>query len=465
MSDKRDSETSQSIASNETEECDKQGQWSELPSLPLENIYSFLTRQDQFNMSMVCRKWSEGYGSPSVWKTFTFDLSASQVSKDNCKVMTFVLKYSRMFRHVEIDCIQAMKRRLIKSWSRYFIEFLQILTSNSQLQSFKLLYLSSSLTYIGTPTYKNICRAIADFLGSQRHLKRVEFDYCSVEFNEGVEFLRKLTENSRESLTHLVLRRFVYRKLSDREQVSNLLQHIPKLSDLPSLKTLETDYSLIFENMVASQSNGIQTIKSCKTRVLSKIILHYCHINPEFRDLRGLTSTDWRFLKILCPDLQVDLRIITLSETRENVEFLIVPNMPITRLEYIISDFDEEEGPAVIFDHLLSCNTNDHLVTLHLEGRRHMQFLSSTFIPFFQACKKLKCLKLFINSSTSGIDLLLKSWQENPPESLEKVTIDVWNIDKNDYPILMNLTSEYVPLLELAGLNVRVKLHVRRIIS
>ncbi|GBN71791.1 hypothetical protein AVEN_98540-1 [Araneus ventricosus] len=133
MADKRDSETSQSIASNESEECEEKGQWSELPSLPLENIYSFLTRQDQVNMSMVCRKWSEGYGSPSVWKTFKFDFRDSQVSKNTCKVMTFVRKYSRMFRHVEIDCIHEEKRCLIKSWSRYFIEFLQILTSNSQL--------------------------------------------------------------------------------------------------------------------------------------------------------------------------------------------------------------------------------------------------------------------------------------------------------------------------------------------
>ncbi|GBN43581.1 hypothetical protein AVEN_230119-1 [Araneus ventricosus] len=59
MADKRDSETAQSPASNETE----QGQWSKLPSLPLENIYSFLTRHDQANMSMVCRQWFEGYGS------------------------------------------------------------------------------------------------------------------------------------------------------------------------------------------------------------------------------------------------------------------------------------------------------------------------------------------------------------------------------------------------------------------
>ncbi|GBN87034.1 hypothetical protein AVEN_242934-1 [Araneus ventricosus] len=260
-------------------------------------------------MSMVCRKWSEGYGSPSVWKTFRFDFTASQVSKDTCKVMTVLRKYSRMFRHVEIDCTEDTKRRLIKSWCRFFIEFLQILTSNSQLLSFKLRYLSDSVRYIGNPTYINICRAIADFLGSQRRLERVEFEYCSLKFHDGVEFLRKLREHSRESLTHLVLRGFVSLQTLDRGQYSNLLQQIPKLADLPSLTTLETDYSLIFENMVTSQCNDIQTTKSYKTRVLSKIILHCCYVSLEDEDFRGLTSTDWQYLKIFCPDLQVDLRI------------------------------------------------------------------------------------------------------------------------------------------------------------
>ncbi|GBN87033.1 hypothetical protein AVEN_242933-1 [Araneus ventricosus] len=139
--------------------------------------------------------------------------------------------------------------------------------------------------------------------------------------------------------------------------------------------------------------------------------------------------------------------------------------MPITRLEYIIDGLDEETGPVLLFDHLLSCNTNDHLVTLHLEGMWPIQLLSSTFIPFFQSCKKLKCLKLFIISSTSVTDLLLKSWQENPPESLEEVIIDVSNVNEDDYPILMNLTTEYVPLLELAGLNLKVNLHIQRTIN
>ncbi|GBN23935.1 hypothetical protein AVEN_195031-1 [Araneus ventricosus] len=162
------------IESNEKEECEKQGKWSELPSLPLEKIYSFLRREDQVRMSLVCRSWSEGYGSPSVWKTFGFYLTESQLSLDACPVMKFAQKYSSMFRHVEIestythDCLR-------KIWCRHFVEFLKILTTKAQLTSVKFLYFANFLWRLDKPTYNNICREIVDFLASQRHLKRVEF--------------------------------------------------------------------------------------------------------------------------------------------------------------------------------------------------------------------------------------------------------------------------------------------------
>ncbi|GBN62980.1 hypothetical protein AVEN_264443-1 [Araneus ventricosus] len=109
-----------SIGSNKKEECEKQGKWSELPSLPLEKIYSFLRREDQVNMSLVCRSWSKGYGSPSVWKTFRFDLTKSQLSLVTCPVMKFVQKYSSMFRHVEIKGPQrGANDLLVQNWSRH----------------------------------------------------------------------------------------------------------------------------------------------------------------------------------------------------------------------------------------------------------------------------------------------------------------------------------------------------------
>ncbi|GBN57678.1 hypothetical protein AVEN_228468-1, partial [Araneus ventricosus] len=91
-----DKTAGEAITSNETEEFPL---WSELPSLPLETIYSHVSREDHLNMSLVCRKWSEGFSTPSVWKTFRFALT--ELSMDTCPIMKFVRKYSCMFRHVE----------------------------------------------------------------------------------------------------------------------------------------------------------------------------------------------------------------------------------------------------------------------------------------------------------------------------------------------------------------------------
>ncbi|GBN33265.1 hypothetical protein AVEN_213123-1 [Araneus ventricosus] len=166
-------------------------------------------------------------------------------------------------------------------------------------------------------------------------------------------------------------------------------------------------------------------------------------------------------MKTLYPDLQVESIDTTDYGSRSVMDFIIVPNMPFSRLKYRSRRIEI----AVLFDHLLACKTNDHLVTLHLRWWKPIQHFSSTFIPFLQACKKLKCLELSVIYPTSGIDLLLKSWLENPLESLEKVIIDVWRIDDEDeYQSLIKLTTGYKFLLKLRGLNIKLNLHIKRII-
>ncbi|GBN23932.1 hypothetical protein AVEN_195029-1 [Araneus ventricosus] len=455
--EKRDSETVQSIASNDTEQCEKQGKWSELTSLPLENIYSFLGREDQMNMSLVCRSWSEGYSSPSVWKTFRFYLTESQLTMDSCPVMEVVKKYSNMFRHVEMESSSSQNNDLMKNFCRHVIQFLQILTRNSQLNSVEFRFFSVCLIHMKNSPYYEICRATADFLSSQRHLKRVDFHYCFFRYQETVEILRNIIENSGKTLTHLKLRGFSFDENEGNEYYSNAAQKLPIIADLPSLKTLDTDYSFIFEKLFRSQSTPIQIGKNFQTLVFTKLILEYNNSLQEINEFRGLTSEDWRFMKKMCPDLQVEL-ILKIGETsRRDTEFFIVPNMPITRLDYKCEVSDIEI--VVLFDHLLACKTNEHLLYLKLEWEETTQHLSSTFILFLQACKKLKCLVLIIYSPISGLDVLLESWLENRPDSLEKVIIDVSNIqEEDDFPSLINIT-EFVSRLKLAGLNIRVNIY------
>ncbi|GBO16063.1 hypothetical protein AVEN_192981-1 [Araneus ventricosus] len=426
---------------------------SELPSLPLEKIYSFLRRKDQINMSLVCRSWSEGYGSPSVWKTFRFALQESQVLMDSCPVMKFVEKYSSMFRHLKINGLYSENKHLVKNWCRHFVEFLQNLTRNTELISVEFKYFSYCLTHIDTPTYNYICRSIADFLASQHHLKLVEFYLCPFEYQESVNLLRIIIENSRESLEHLKLRDFV----SDENKDSNAAKKLPMLADLPSLKTLETDYSFIFENMVAGQSTAIQAVKNFKTLVLSKLILYNYSTYSEIEDFTGLTSTNWRFMKTLYPNLQIELILTVDSAARRAFEFFILPNMPISHLRYSNCDFNVGTEIVVLFDHLLACKTNEHLVYLKIDWEEPTQHLSSTINPFLHACKRLKCFELFMYNTTSGVDVLLESWLENRIESLEKVIIDILYLHNgNDIPDWNNI-NDYVSLLKLTGLNIKIK--------
>ncbi|GBO04297.1 hypothetical protein AVEN_8570-1 [Araneus ventricosus] len=197
--------------------------------------------------------------------------------------------------------------------------------------------------------------------------------------------------------------------------------------------------------MVARQSVAIQTKNNCQTLVLSKLILHYLNEYSDIEDFRGLTSTDWGIMKALYPDLQGELILTIDNAARRGVRIIISPNMPISRLEYSSVGFNAGTEIPVLFDHLLACQTNEHLVTLHLDWEEPSQNLSSTFIPFLQACKKLKCLE---------------SWLENRPESLEKVIIDVSNVhEEDDFPGWNNIT-DYAFLLKLVGLNIRVNLHI-----
>ncbi|GBM58315.1 hypothetical protein AVEN_264925-1 [Araneus ventricosus] len=467
-----DRRTTESIASTETEEFHS-GQWSNLPSLPLEKIYSFVSRDDQLNMSLVCRKWSKGFGLPSVWKTFRFALTQSQLSMDTCPVMKFVRKYSSMFRHLEIHFLENnFNEHLTRTWCRNLIEFLQMLTSNSQLISVKFEYLTWYRLSTDTPTYHDICRAICNFLGSQHHLKRVEFHQCSFDYQEGAEILKSLTENNRESLTYLVLSRFLPHMLENEERDSIAVQHLPKLVNLPSLTTLEIDYQLIFgcifarESTVIEISDIIESLKNFQCRILLKITMSIFAVTKT-NGFKRLTSEAWRFLKQLCPNLQVELLFSTNSPSRRRVGFFVVKYMPITHLWYNFAVYSANHPSVMeidaLFYRLRACEINDHLVFLCLVWVLPIPDLASSCIPFLLACKKLKCLELFIVYPVNGIDVLMKSWIDNRPESLERVLLDISDIENEDnYNICMNLTTEYLSRLEMVGLNVKVDLNFKR---
>ncbi|GBL98426.1 hypothetical protein AVEN_187756-1 [Araneus ventricosus] len=161
----------------------------------------------------------------------------------------------------------------------------------------------------------------------------------------------------------------------------------------------------------------------------------------------------------LSPNLQVELMLLEPVHSHAVDGILIVPNMPSYAAgTYRYEAFEMRMEIDELFRHLLACKTNDHLISLDLFWYYTVQDLVSPFIPFLPACRKLKYLDISIRYPTNVIDLM-EYWLDNRPEYLEKVNINIWDIeDDEDYTTLQNLTSEYVSRLELIGMNVEVEI-------
>ena len=48
------------------------GNWSDLPDLVMEILYSYLSFEHRYNCSLVCRRWYHAFHLPRAWSTFVF---------------------------------------------------------------------------------------------------------------------------------------------------------------------------------------------------------------------------------------------------------------------------------------------------------------------------------------------------------------------------------------------------------
>ncbi|CAL1269928.1 unnamed protein product [Larinioides sclopetarius] len=139
--------------------------------------------------------------------------------------------------------------------------------------------------------------------------------------------------------------------------------------------------------------------------------------------------------------------------------------MPVMELDYNFTVCKSEHASIMeidaLFNHLLICKINEHLVSLRLAWILPIPDLASSFISFLQACKKLKRLQLFLSFPVNRIDLFVKSWLENRPKSLEKIFIDISGVGNEDnHTTLIHFVTEHSPLLETVGLHFEVKLNI-----
>lgn len=433
-------------------------EWKDLDYHILGNIYTFLERRDQLNMSHVCRNWQNAHKLQPLWEFFTFKLVDEQLPNSTYLLIKLAENFGHMIRHVKIEC----SGRISYNWLRVFEEFFRTLMSSSpKLESVEFLKLKDIFLEGDYETYEQAGRVIAGFLESQDELKKVKFFNCSFQFPDGMELLRLVARKYRQSLRCLGLRGFVSYNTGGRGNIAEFTRNLPTLCDFPNLTTLDIDYSLILSNMFSPAC--FETLRNRETPrpALSKIILLYddaaqfaSRQRPDRSDeLRVLNSTRWQILRTLLPNLKVELTIQTCLLTSGILGFLITPNMPLTRLVYKHGGMN---NTFKIIERLRACQTNDHLVSLHLGIYPPDEDLVSPLdqiLPFFGA---LKFLELSIPHSTD-ISNLIEHWRGNQIESLEKVVIHISDI-RNDgyYRMAKILRSRYESQLNSIRRNVEV---------
>ncbi|CAG9760875.1 unnamed protein product [Ceutorhynchus assimilis] len=109
---------------------DEYSQWSDLPDLILENIFTQLSIKERYYASCVCKNWNRAFYLPFVWREFTLDDHTLTRSKFN-----YYLGWQYVLDHLRTSlCLQTIgkhiKHLIIKPMMNFsnLYEFMNILS-------------------------------------------------------------------------------------------------------------------------------------------------------------------------------------------------------------------------------------------------------------------------------------------------------------------------------------------------
>ncbi|GFU06580.1 f-box domain-containing protein [Nephila pilipes] len=442
---------------DENDEHEKKKKWSELPSLAIENIYSFLSRTDQSRMSLVCSRWANVYGSPCIWKTIKFYLPEHDYSAEIYPEVKFVRKYGSMFRHVEIICKRTRNQMLGIIWRQLKL-FLQGLMSQSQLESIKFINMGNYFRHLDDFIRSDVIRALNNFFESQGNLKNVVFHDSRFHKEEGMELLNSIYQFNKATLRKLVLRGFV-NDLDYNEVSNNYLLNLSTVCGMfATVQILEVDYCQILEDILRcfgeQISEGIHRIDKKKHH--KPFVNMYCE-GMKYARYQGISPSCWKLFANTFPDPRIMVDITVHSHLRNEMGMFLIKEIPLKMLDfrYEKSYLSPRTDITTLFNHFLYCNYHNHLEIVNILWMPPITDFAGAVVPFLQACKKIQIFHLHTQYTSNGIEDVLKAMLENHPVSLKSITL--WfnsAINEEDEENLNVLSEQYYPLLEAQGIEI-----------
>jgi len=109
------------------------GDWSQLPIVALNHVFSYLPWPDTINASSTCKQWRCGLYHPHLWKSLSFSLVNFDTNKEK-KAKYFIESFGKIVQFVDLSF-----NSLDESSSSTADNLLCTLRENTQLKKLKLI--------------------------------------------------------------------------------------------------------------------------------------------------------------------------------------------------------------------------------------------------------------------------------------------------------------------------------------
>lgn len=374
------------------------GRWEELPRHIILVIFSHLPLGDRFSTSLVCKKWSDCFDSPYLWKQITLRLEKPE---DAERCLTYVAKHGGILRNLKIDlnpreavnCTNAS--RVLTNLSRCKERSLERVSVNFTEDNplfFRGLDILCSLAELFGPPDPNI--QFSSFL------KVIDLSQMAIAFDD--KLIKLLAVNHKD----LEIMNMQNKSLTCRVTPQCMEIFVRKCR---KLKKLITFYKCLSEQVLFAMAE--------EDREPLQFLSVVCKMEEKYH--RGITNDAWSIVRRKLPDLRVAMHFDHTTD-KEQIVKILHPSIPLAELDIrSLSDVHQEIDLAGKYYH-------SSLESLTVSTPRSDQ-LEDSLIHLATVSVKIKTLHSYCGLRKNTIESIFHLLPELKEYTLEENdTEDVW---------------------------------------
>ncbi|XP_054719690.1 F-box only protein 33-like [Uloborus diversus] len=361
------------------------GLWSNLPSIIIVEIFSFLSLKDRLNAASVCKAWRNHLFHPQLWRKVVFQLNSCDIKTVNHKIdgARFLAKQCGKFVReavIEVNSLNPKDVRLCKN-------ILRVLTFNRNLRALSIKPRSSRLEwsdYEDTLSLDQYIKFLVTIIKKARRLEHLSFGCIEELLDSSEYFLKPLAQHQSNSIRSLHLSSvkevpgnyFVY-------DISSTL-----FESFRNLESLSIDYDYMSDDLLIVLSKPHH-------RPLNRLIIHV-HSLP-FR-LNEISSEAWKQISCHSPKLEVTINMLHFHNSPEYILAILKHEMPLVHFRaFFSSGFNEDVITRLAFISKGSLKSFVLVDELDEDSTPASVFPSSNIDPLIMLawrCKKLSYIKI-----------------------------------------------------------------------